>query len=103
MAEFIKAASVNDLAEGQMKSVELKHRGIVLCNVDGKYFALADECTHDSAPISTGCIENGEIVCPRHGARFDIATGNVIAPPALVPVDTFEVKIEGEDILVAID
>lgn len=103
MAEFIRAASVKDLTEGQMKSVELNHRNIVLCFVKGKYFALADECTHDSAPISTGCIENGEIVCPRHGARFDIASGNVTAPPAIVPVDTYEVKIEGDDILVAVD
>ena len=83
-----------------MKAFEVEHTGIVIGNVDGKFYAFQDECSHDSAPISTGHLIGKEIVCPRHGARFDIKSGAVTGPPAVAPIDTFEIKIEGEDIYI---
>ena len=55
-------------------------------------------CTHDEAPLDQGFLEGCEIECPRHGARFDVTTGRATALPAVVPVDTFQVRVEGDDI-----
>ena len=103
MSEYRKVASVSDIPESGMKTCRVDHDQIVICRSGGKYYAVADECSHDAAPISTGHLRNHEIVCPRHGARFDITSGAVTAPPAVAPIDTFEVKIEGEDIFVRLD
>ncbi len=103
MAEFRKIATTRDLPQGAMKPFEFRHHRIVLCNTADGIFAVADECTHDSAPISEGELRGEEIVCPRHGARFDVKDGSVKAPPALVPIDTFEVKVDGEDVYVWLD
>jgi 3-phenylpropionate/trans-cinnamate dioxygenase ferredoxin subunit len=100
MANFTKVASTGDIPEGGFKSFELDYDRIVVAHTTDGFFAFADECTHDSEPFGKGKLKGHEIVCTRHGARFDVRTGEVTAPPALVPVDTYELKIEGDDILV---
>lgn len=102
MSDFIKVANKSDIPAGEMRSFIVDHAPVVICNVNNEYFALADECSHDSAPISDGTLEGGSIVCPRHGATFDSHTGNVTGPPAVVGIDKYELKIEGEDILVMV-
>lgn len=102
MAEFKKIACVSDIPEGQMRSFEIGYDRIVVCHTAKGFFALADECSHDSGPISEGKISGDEIVCPRHGARFNVLTGDVTAPPAVVGIDVVEIKIENDDIFVAI-
>ena len=103
MPEYRKVAAVDEIPEGGMKSFRIGHEQIVICHSGGKYYAIADECSHDAAPISTGHLRGAEIICPRHGARFDVTSGAVTAPPAVAPIDTFEVKVEGEDIYVRVD
>ena len=103
MAEFKKVAAVADLPSGSMKSFLLKHDRILLCNTGERIYAVDDECSHDSAPISTGSLEGNEVVCPRHGARFDITDGSVKAPPAVVGIGTYKVKVEGDHIYVLMD
>ena len=103
MAEFRKIATLKDIPQGIMKPFELRHHRLVLCNTGDGVFAVADECSHDSAPISEGELHGEEIVCPRHSARFNVKDGSVKAPPALVPIDTYDVKVEGEDIYVHLD
>ncbi len=103
MPEFRKVASVSDIPPGKMRAFDVRYSRIVLCNVDGTFYALADECTHDSAPISDGRLFKEQLVCRRHGARFNVRDGSVEAPPAIVPLETYEVKIEGDDIYVAVD
>ncbi|MFQ6007950.1 MAG: Rieske (2Fe-2S) protein [Candidatus Zixiibacteriota bacterium] len=102
-AKFRKIATLNDVPPGTMKSFEFRHHRFVLCNTGAGVFAVADECSHDSAPISEGELRGQEIVCPRHGARFNVKDGSVKAPPALVPIDIYAVKIDGEDIYVRLD
>ncbi len=102
-AERKKLATVAEIPPGTMKSFEIRNERILVCNVNGAYYAIADECTHDSAPISTGTLIKDQVVCPRHGARFDVKDGAVKAPPAVVPIHTYKVMIEGEDIYVEID
>lgn len=104
MSEFVRVASLKEIPQGTMKAFEIKHRRIVVANTEEGVFAVADECTHDSAPISDGRLRpGGEIMCTRHGARFKLATGEVTAPPALAPLETYEVKLQGDDILVKLD
>ena len=67
------------------------------------FYAVADECTHDGEPIHTGRVRGEEIICTRHGARFHLHTGAVVAPPAIVPIETFQLKVEGNDILVYLE
>ncbi len=103
MAEFKKVASVNDIPAGSMKAFEIRHNRFVVCNTGDGVFAVVDECSHDSAPISAGELRGDEVVCPRHGARFNVKDGSVKAPPAIVPIDTYDVKVEGEDIYVLLN
>ena len=103
MSEYKRVAAVSDIPPGTMKAFELLHTRVLVCNVDGNIYAIADECTHDSAPISTGHLDGEQVVCPRHGARFDVRDGAAKAPPAVAPVDTYEVKIENDDIFVLVE
>ncbi len=102
MGEFKKVANVSEIELGQMKTFEIDFERILICNVDGKFYAIEDECSHDSAPISTGRLKNNILMCPRHGAKFDVTNGAVKAPPAIVPLETFEIKIDGNNILVKV-
>jgi 3-phenylpropionate/trans-cinnamate dioxygenase ferredoxin subunit len=103
MGDFKRIADTHEIPLGEMRSFDLGLYNVVIVHTDDGYFAIRDECTHDSAAISDGELDDGEVVCARHGARFDLATGAVKAPPALAPLDTYELKIDGEDILVRID
>ena len=66
-------------------------------------FAIEDVCTHDGAELTGGTIEGAEIICPRHGARFCLRTGEALTPPAYEPVRVFETKIEGGRLWVRAD
>ena len=100
---FSMAAKVGDIAPGRTKIVEIGDEQVVLCNVDGQIFAIANVCTHDDGPLGQGYLQGDEIECPRHGARFNVRTGQVQVLPAIIPVPTFEVKIDGDDIMVDVD
>ncbi len=86
--------AVDDLPTGKHMSVEVEGAVMVLVNLDGEFYAIEDICTHDGSDISSGCVVDGSIECPRHGARFDIRTGEVTAPPAYEPVDVFPVRVQ---------
>lgn len=103
MSEFVKVGSTGDIPVGKMKGFEVGEERVVVAHTEKGFFALIDECTHDSAPISDGRIRRGEILCTRHGARFNPETGDVLAPPALVPLETLQLKIEGDDIFVLVE
>ena len=103
MAEFVKIAEVNELASGERKVVEIDGIFVAVFNVGGKFYAIEDVCTHDDGPLAEGDLDGYEIECPRHGARFDIRTGEVLSFPAITPVPFFETKINGEDVLVDLD
>ena len=93
MSDWINAVAEADLPPGEHTVVEVEGAVMVLVNLDGEFFAIEDICTHDGSEISSGCIVDGSIECPRHGARFDIRSGEVTAPPAYEPVDTFPVRV----------
>ncbi len=100
---FVKAANLSDLPPGRAKIVEIGYEDIALCNVGGEIYAIANLCTHDNGPLGEGYLDGEEIECPRHGARFSVRTGEVKVLPAIIPIPTFEVKIEGDEVWVDVD
>ena len=103
MSVFRRVARTTDIPLGEMRDFEVGPTKIVIAHTDDGFFAIADVCTHDSAPISDGEIDGEEVVCMRHGARFDLKTGEVTGPPAVVPIDTFELEVDGDNILVRLN
>ena len=102
MAEFVRAIAKADLAAGQGAMVELQGKKIAIFNVDGACYAMGDTCTHAGGPLSEGELDGTVVTCPWHGGRFDIKTGGVLGPPAPDGVRSYEVKTEGEDVLVKV-
>ncbi len=100
---FVKAANVADVPPGRVKVVELGDEEVALCNVGGEIYAIANVCTHDNGPLGEGYLMGDEIECPRHGARFDVKTGDVRTLPAVIPIPRFRVKLEGTEIMVEVD
>jgi 3-phenylpropionate/trans-cinnamate dioxygenase ferredoxin subunit len=100
MGRFVRVAATDEIPQGEMKAFDVGHRKFVIAHSSEGFFAVVDECTHDSAPISSGRVRGTEIMCTRHGARFDLKTGAVTAPPAIVPIDILTVKVDATDILV---
>jgi 3-phenylpropionate/trans-cinnamate dioxygenase ferredoxin subunit len=98
---FITVARAGEIPEGGVKVVRIEDQTIAVFFVGGRYYALDDVCTHDGGPLASGFVEGVEIECPRHGARFDLATGAALTLPAVSPVTTYEVKLEGDDIGIA--
>lgn len=103
MAGFVKVTTLDELPVGSIRAFEIDYVRFVLVRTDDGVFALADECSHDSAPFSGGKLRGREIMCTRHGARFDLQTGAATAPPAVAPIETYEVKVDGNDVLVQLD
>jgi nitrite reductase (NADH) small subunit len=102
MATFVTVARTDELTPGQGKLVEVNRKRIALFNVGGRYYALDDTCPHRGAPLSEGELEGTAVVCPWHGAIFDLGTGDVTRPPAAVGVATYDVRIDGEEIAIAV-
>ncbi len=100
MSQFVKVATIEDLPDGGRLWVEFEEETVIVFNVGGTYYAIADLCTHDDGPLEDGELEGYEVECPRHGARFDIRSGKALCLPATSPVPTFAVKVENGDILV---
>ena len=101
MAEnWVRVAAVADVPEGGVIAVRLGDREIALYHLPGgEYRATDNVCTHEYAQLSDGWLENGEIECPLHAARFDIRTGKALCAPAEKALEVFPVKAEGADLL----
>ncbi len=100
MTDMKRVCKTEEVPSGSMKAFDIGYERVLICHTESGFYAMEDKCSHDSAPISSGHIENGHIVCPRHGAKFEITTGEVKAPPAIVGVDTYELKIENDEIFI---
>jgi len=94
MSEWVDVARAEELASGSWRTVDVDDTQIVVFNVDGRYYALEDVCTHDGGILSGGTLDGAEVTCPRHGARFSVVTGEALSPPAYEPVATFQVRVE---------
>ncbi len=102
MTNFVKVASTSDLKPGENKVVSANGTEVALFNVDGEYFAINNTCLHRGGPLGEGFLEGDVVTCPWHGWKYNVKTGsNAMLPTAKVA--NYQVKVEGNDVLVAID
>ena len=98
MSDFEEVASVNEFGSSDRLEVFINDVPALLVRVNNQYLAIEDVCTHDGQPLTDGCVLDGAIECPRHGARFDLKTGKALCMPATKPVRTFEVEVRDNQI-----
>ena len=100
MSDWVTVCSVAELPPGTHHVVDVDGAQVVVFNLEGRYYAIENVCTHDGGILTGGPIEGDQIVCPRHGARFCIKTGEALTPPAFESTATFPVRIENGEIQV---
>ena len=100
MEEFVKVAETTEVPPGKMKKVTVDGKEILIVDVEGKYYAIGNKCTHRGGDLSKGSLSKKVVKCPRHGAKFDVTTGETVAGPAKKSETTFEVRVEGKNILI---
>jgi len=106
---FVKICKVSDVKDGTMKKFEVEEKEILVSNIGGKYYAINNKCTHRNGDLSQGKLEGNIVTCPKHGSKFDITTGKVVSEPKIPLLklkvndeEKYEVKIDGENILIKI-
>lgn len=102
MKHWVQVAQTADIAPGQMRSFLADEEPIVVCNVDGKFYAFQNVCSHQELPLEDGALAGKVITCPWHGAEFDVTTGEALAMPAVSPIVTYPVRVEGGAIFVEV-
>jgi 3-phenylpropionate/trans-cinnamate dioxygenase ferredoxin subunit len=98
MAEWVRVAAAADCPPGNLLGVEMEGVPVVLANVEGDFYALKDQCTHQDYPLSDGELDGHRVECMYHGARYDVRTGRAVALPAIRPVKVFEVEVRDGDV-----
>jgi len=96
--------AIEDLPPGSMKLVQAGKFGVGVYNCGGELYAIEDRCSHDDGPLVEGEFDQATctVECPRHGSRFDVKTGKALCAPAETNLQVFEVKVEGEDLLLKV-
>jgi 3-phenylpropionate/trans-cinnamate dioxygenase ferredoxin component len=94
LTEWVAVARADEIAPGQWRVADVEDTRIVVFNLDGEFHAIEDVCTHDGGQLTGGHVEGDEIVCPRHGARFCIRTGEALSAPAYEATAKFPVRVE---------
>jgi glycine betaine catabolism B len=98
--DFVKVADTKDIQPSRMKEVKVDGENICVVNVNGKYYAIGSICTHEGGPLADGTLVGYEVECPWHNSKFDVRTGEVTSPPANEPEPSYEVKVDGNSILI---
>ncbi len=91
--EFVEIAPADQLPPGERLFVEAGGRSIVIFNIAGSLFATGDVCSHDGGPVGDGELEGFNVICPRHGARFDIRSGKAVLLPAVEDIPAYAVRV----------
>ena len=97
---FSIAAKASQIPAGEFKPVQLGGKRLLICHTAEGFYAVDDTCTHDDGPLADGWLEGNAIECPRHGARFDVRSGQVLCLPAAVAIRSYPVQVEGDDVSV---
>jgi len=93
MPTWVKVLSVSEVPAGTCQVVDLEGTEIAVCHVAGQFYAVENICTHDGGELTGGRLDGCQIVCPRHGARFDLRSGAVLSPPAYEPIHAFPLRV----------
>lgn len=100
MAVYQKVAIVDEISPGGRKSIVFDDRAVILFRIGDDFYAVEDVCSHDGQPLTDGRLDGNSIECPRHGARFDVRTGKPLCMPAVEPIEVFDIRIDGNDVLI---
>jgi 3-phenylpropionate/trans-cinnamate dioxygenase ferredoxin subunit len=103
MSGWVDVAKAEDISAGKPVHLEIDGTGIAVFKLDEGFYAIEDVCTHDGGQLTGGCVENDQIVCPRHGARFSIKTGEALTAPAYEPTATFPTRVVNDMVQVRDD
>ena len=101
MSEFVKVATIEELAPGECKSVEVSGSRIAFFNAAGKFYAMDDTCAHLGAPLGDGSLDGTIVTCPWHGWKYDVSTGACQANPR-IQLTCYEVRVDGDDVTIAL-
>jgi nitrite reductase/ring-hydroxylating ferredoxin subunit len=97
---FTRVASIHELANGQAKQATVQGRTLAVFNVGGTFYAIDDTCPHRGASLAEGDVSGTEVTCPWHGARFNVASGAHLCPPAQADVRSYKVQVVGDEVQV---
>jgi len=103
---FVKACKTSDVPSGGLKQVKVGGKDLVIADVDGKYYAIDDWCTHEEGNLSEGDLNKNILTCPEHGAQFDVTTGHVVlgpdgdSPDAIKPERSYKVTVQASELMV---
>lgn len=103
MPRYVKVVKVNEMPAGTARAFQADGKAIALFNVDGKFCAIDNTCTHRGGPLAEGAVEGDVVTCPWHGAQFKVTSGEVLGPPAPQGVKSFHVRVTGDDVEVEIE
>jgi len=103
MTTWHTVARASEIPPERVAVFPIGDHDVAVCNVDGEFYAIDDLCTHDGGSLDQGQLEETEIECPRHGARFDVRTGAAVQLPAFEPVETHDVRLEGDVVQVGVE
>jgi nitrite reductase/ring-hydroxylating ferredoxin subunit len=103
---FVKVAETSEIPTGKMKMVKLEDKELLIANVNGNYYAIANRCTHKNGDLSKGSLDGNIVTCPLHSSKFDVTTGKAVSGPKIAffraktnDEPSFEVKIEGNGVM----
>ncbi len=100
---WVAVARVDEIPAAEARTFDVDGLPIAVANVGGAFYAIDDLCTHDDGPLGSGKLSGTAIECPRHGARFDVRTGQVLRMPATFPVRTYPTRVEDGKVLVEVE
>ena len=101
--KFIPVCAAKDVAEGQMKKIRTAQGDILLANVDGSFYAVADLCTHEEVSLYLGCLRGKTIECSLHSGTFDVTTGKALSEPAEKDLQTFQTSVENGEVYLELE
>jgi 3-phenylpropionate/trans-cinnamate dioxygenase ferredoxin component len=102
VGEFVSVAKASETPVGTITVHQVGDVRIALCNVNGRFYAIDDVCTHDGGPLDQGELQGQLVECPRHGAKFDVTDGRAVVLPAVRPVKTYPVQVDGDEVKVEV-
>lgn len=101
--QFVRVCSVDEIPDPGKRVFEIDEQFVLVAHLDGRWYALDDRCTHDGGPLGEGRFDGRCIVCPRHGAKFDLETGAALTMPAVTATTRHEVKVENGSVFVRLN
>ncbi len=101
-ARYVRVGTASDVPAGRAEVFDVEDRKIAVFRLGDGFYAIEDICTHDGGPLAEGEIEEDQVICPRHGARFNIKTGAALTLPAVTPVESYPVRVEGNELFIGL-